>query len=133
MIVLLLVLKTANGRSLALRDVDLVAQDIQNATVSVGQSLTVPQEDDVDLVTPDIQTASVSVDRSHHDQDNDGIDLVAQDVQTTTAVGVGQSHTLSHGDNAHIQATEAKKPPWILAYPNYFVSLEASCMWFIAM
>ena len=126
-IVLMLVL---NGQSLALyqgNDVDYVAQAIQTATVSVGQSLTVHQDDDVDLVTQDVQTAAaVGVGQSH--QDNDGMDLVAQDVQTTTAVSVGQPHTLSHGDDAHIQAAEAKKPPWILAYPNYFVSLEASCM-----
>ena len=127
-IVLMLVL---NGQSLALRqegDVDLVAQAIQTAAVSIGQS---DQDDDVDLITSDIQTASVSVDRSP--QDNDGMDLVAQDVQTTTLVGVGQSHTLSHGDDAYIQAAEAKKSPWILTYPNYFVSLEVSCMWYIAM
>ena len=99
----------------------------KNATVSVDQPLTVHQDDDVDLVT---QTTSVSVDRSQ--QDNDGMDLVAPDVRTTTSVSVGQSHTLSHGEDAHIQATEAKKS-WILTYPNYFVSLEASCMWYIAM
>ena len=117
-------------------DTDRVAQDVQNATVNVGQSLTVPQEgDDVDLVTPVNQTATVSVDRSDHDQDNDGMELGAQDAQTTTSVGVGQSHTLSHGDDdvvGHIQAA-GKKPPWILTYPNYFVSLEASYMWCIAM